>query len=151
MASIITDEGLDFLIGVALKGQTQDTSLWLGLFASQTATTVPGRTATGGASPSGWTEVTGTSYARVEITSAEWGANSTSGNGRLTAAAQQSFAAAGGPWAAANGFFIATHQSSQAGDVVIMFSNFADGQANTLLSGDVQQVTPSFRLDGVVA
>lgn len=55
MAEIIPDEGLDYMLGALLAGATVDTTLYLGLFTSQSATTVPSRSATGGASPAGLT------------------------------------------------------------------------------------------------
>lgn len=56
MAEIFVDEGLDAVLAVFPKNGTNYANLYMGLFTSQTATTVPARTATGGAVPSGWTE-----------------------------------------------------------------------------------------------
>lgn len=151
MAEIITDEGLDYLLGIAFKGGTVDTTLFLGLFTSQTASTVPARTATGGASPSGWTEMTASSgsYARIAIATGDWGAAATNGNGRRIAlsAAKQFTGFVGA--AAANGFFIATNSASGAGDTILAFSNFDSGAARTLAStSDQLNVTARMQFDG---
>lgn len=142
MASLLTDEGLDALSAVIPKNGTNYSSLYLGLFSSQTSSTVPARTATGGASPSGWTEVTGTGYARIAIAAADWGSPSTSGAGRLITASQKTFTA-GGAWTTANGFFIATLSASGAGDKIIVFANFDSGLPRTLANTDTEKVTPS--------
>lgn len=129
MAENFTDEGLDYIMSVIYKGGTQDTTLYAGLFTSQTASTVPARTATGGAAPSGWTEQTASSgtYARIAIATGDWGAPATNGSGRrivLSAAkAFTGFVSA----APANGFFIATNSASGAGDTIIYFANFDSG------------------------
>lgn len=149
MASMYPDEGVDKLMGVVPKNGTNIATLYIGLFTSQTPSTVPARTATGGASPSGWTEVSGTSYARQSIAAASWGSPSTSGSGRKISAAQVTFPTAGaGGWTAANGFFVATNSASGSGDTVLYFCNFDDATAVTLLSGDVIQVTPSMLWNG---
>ena len=96
MAENFTDEGLDFVIGLFLtNAKTVITTTYLTLFTSQTATTVPARTATGGASPTGWTEATGTAYARKNVLSTDWGAIATNGSGRRTTSSQQTFATVG--------------------------------------------------------
>lgn len=151
MAEIIPDEGLDYLLGVAFKAGTVDTTLYLGLFTSQTATTVPARSATGGGSPSGWTEMTAASgtYARIAIATGDWGAAATNGSGRRIAlsAAKQFTGFVGA--AAANGFFIATHASSQSGDTILGFSNFDSGVSRTLATtSDQLNVTPRMQFDG---
>lgn len=148
MAEIFPDEGLDKLLGIVPKNGTNLTQLYIGLFTSQTGSTVPARTATGGAAPSGWTEVTGTSYARQSIAAASWGAPATNGNGRKITAGQVTFPTAGGTWAVANGFFLATNSASGAGDTIIYFANFDDVTPVTLNSGDVIKVTPSMQFDG---
>lgn len=86
MAEIFVDEGLDHALGVLFDAATQDTTFFVGLFTSQTATTVPARTAVLGASPTGITEMTASSgtYARQAISAGAWGAPATNGNGRRT-------------------------------------------------------------------
>lgn len=151
MAEIIPDEGLDYMLGVLFKGGTQDTTLFLGLFTSQTASTVPARTATGGASPSGWTEMAAASgsYARIALATSDWGAAATNGSGRrITLSAAKSFTGFVGA-AAANGFFIATNSASGAGDTILAFANFDSGAARTFSStSDVLNLTPRMQLDG---
>lgn len=151
MAEIFTDEGLDYLLGIAFKGGTVDTTLYLGLFTSQTASTVPGRTATGGASPSGWTEMTASSgsYARIAISTSDWGSPATNSNGRriaLSSAKQFTGFVSG---AAANGFFIATSSASGVGDTTLYFANFDSGAARSLASvSDTLSVTARAQFDG---
>lgn len=151
MAEIVPDEGLDYALGALFKGGTVDTTLYLGLFTSQTASTVPARTATGGASPSGWTEMVASSgtYARIALATGDWGAAATNGSGRRIAlsAAKQFTGFVGA--AAANGFFIATNSASGAGDTVLMFSNFDSGVARTFATtSDALNLTPRVQLDG---
>ena len=149
MAEIFVDEGIDKIMGIFPKNGTNIATLYIGLFTSQTASTVPARTATGGAVPAGWTEATGTDYARQSIASTSWGAASTNGNGRKITAGEVTFPTVGaGGWGTATGFFIATNSASGAGDVIIYFANFDDTTANTLNAGDVQKVTPSMQFDG---
>lgn len=146
MAETFTDEGLDAILAIFPKNGTNISMLYLGLFKSQTATTVPARTATGGASPSGWTEVTGTGYARISIAAADWDSPGTSGSGRKITASQYTFSASG-TWDTANGFFLATHSQSEAGDKVVCFANFDSLAAKTLASGDTLKLTPSMQFD----
>lgn len=126
MAETFTDEGLDYLLGIAFKAGTVDTTLHVGLITSQTASTVPARTATGGAVPSGWTEMTASSgtYARIAIATGDWGAAATNGSGRRIAlSAAKTFTGFVGA-AAATGFFIATAAASGVGDTILFFANF---------------------------
>lgn len=151
MAEIVPDEGLDYMLGVLFKGGTQDTTLFLGLFTSQTASTVPARSATGGAVPAGWTEMSASSgsYARIALATGDWGAAATNGNGRrITLSAAKQFTGFVGA-AAANGFFIATNSASGAGDTILAFANFDSGAARTLANvADQLNVTPRMQLDG---
>jgi hypothetical protein len=150
MAEIFPDEGLDYIINAIFKGGTVDTTLFLGLFTSQTATTVPARTAVGGATPSGWTEAVGTGYARQAIATGDWGPNTTNGNGRkiVTSAAKAFPAAGAGGWGTVNGFFVATNSASGAGDTIIYFANFDDGLAEVINAGTTINVTPGAQMDG---
>lgn len=151
MAEIFPDEGLDYLLGITLAGATVDTTLFLGLFTSQTASTVPARTATGGASPSDWTEMTASSgtYARVAISTSDWGAAATNGSGRRRALSAAKTFTGFVSSAAANGFFIATNSASGAGDTILCFSNFDSGLARSLdTTSDTLSVTPRIQFDG---
>lgn len=150
MAEIFPDEGIDHIHGIFPKNGTNDATLYLGLFTSQSASTVPARTATGGAAPAGWTEAAGVGYARQSIAAASWGSPVTVGSGRKITAGQVTFptVGAGINWGTANGFFIATHSQSEAGDVIIYFANFDAGIARALVEGVTEKVTPSMQFDG---
>lgn len=148
MAEIFTDEGLDTILGVFPKNGTNFGTLYCGLFTSQTATTVPARSATGGVTPSGWTEANFTNYARQAIAAASWSAPATNGSGRRVTAGQVTFPVVGATGNTVNGFFIATASASGAADKIIYFANFDDGQASTLNPGDQIKVTPSLQFDG---
>lgn len=148
MAEIFPDEGLDYALGVVFDALAQDTTFFVGLFTSQSATTVPARTATGGAVPAGWAEATFTNYARQAISSGAWGAPATNGNGRKITGPQVTFPAVGASGNTVNGFFIATLSASGAGDVIIYFANFDSGVARVLITGDVEKVTPAAQFDG---
>lgn len=145
---ILPTEGLDYLVTLAVKTGTAPTSLWLGLFTSQTATTVPAASAVL-ATSTGVTEAAYTSYARVEVPDADWGAVGDdtiwTTAVRAATAAQKSFPAAGAAYATAiNGFFLAT--AATAG-VAIYHSNFDDTTAIASLAlGDIVRVTPKFGL-----
>lgn len=150
MAEIIPTEGLDYMLAIFPKNGTNIATLYLGLFTSQTASTVPAATAVL-ATPTGVTEAAYTSYARVSVAAASWG---TTGNktiwsqsARGTTAAEASFPAAGAAYATAiNGFFLAT--ASTAGTAVF-YSNFDDVTAIASLAlGDIIRVTPTFGLLG---
>ena len=148
MAEIFIDEGLDKIMSIFPKNGTNLASMYIGLFTSQTPTTVPARTAVGGATPSGWVEAVGTAYARQAIAAASWGSQSTNGNGRKSTAGQVTFPTVGaGGWGTVNGFFIATLVSSQAGDTIIYFANFDDLTAVTLNAGDSIKITASMQMD----
>jgi len=151
MAEIFPDEGLDYLLGIVFKAGTVDTTLFMGLFTSQTATTAPSRTAVGGASPSGWTEMTASSgsYARIAVATGDWGAPATNGNGRRIALSAAKTFTGFVSAAAANGFFLATNSASGAGDTLIYFSNFDSGVARSLASvSDQLDITARAQFDG---
>lgn len=151
MAEIFPDEGLDYLLGIAFKGATVDTTLFMGLFTSQTPSTVPARNATGGAVPSGWTEMGASSgsYARVAVATGDWGAAATNGNGRRIAlSAAKQFTGFVGD-ADANGFFLATASAPGAGDTIVYFSNFDSGVARTMATvSDELNITARAQFDG---
>lgn len=148
MAEIFVDSGIQHIQAIWPKNGTNDAALYAGLFASQDSGTVPSRTAYGGATPSGWTEVTGLAYARMVINANQWGASAVNGAGLKITGAQLTFPTATGTWSVANGFFLATNVSSMAGDIPIYFANFDDTLSVTLASGDVIRVTPGIQFDG---
>lgn len=146
MAEIVPDEGLDYILAIFPKNGTNIATTYLGLFTSQTASTVPAANMVL-ATPTGITEATYTGYARQSIAAASWGAIGAktmwSQSGRGTTAGQVSFPAATATYATAiNGFFLAT--ASTAG-VCLFASNFDDTTAVASLAiNDVIRVTPTF-------
>lgn len=150
MAEIVPDEGLDYLINVALKGGTSPANTYLGLFTSQTASTVPAATAVL-ATSTGVTEAGFSGYARVAVPAASWGTTGVktvwSQTVRGTTAAQASFPAATAAYATPiTGFLLAS--TSTAG-VSLCYSNFDDTQAIASLAlGDIIRVTPTYGLGG---
>lgn len=148
MAEIIPDEGLDYIISIFPKNGAGLATAYIGLFTSQTASTVP---AAGMvlATPSGITEVNYTGYARQAIAAASWGATGAktmwAQTGRGTTAGQVSMPAATGAYATAiNGFFIA---SALTAGICLLASNFDDLTAvATMAIGDIIRVTPTFGL-----
>lgn len=147
---ILPDEGLDYIISCLLKAGTQPSNLYLGLFTSQTASTVPGASAVL-STATGVTEAAYTNYARVAVASGDWGSTGAkttwSQSGRGTTASQKSFPAATASYSTAiNGFFLAS--ASTAG-VALAYSNFDDTTAvATMAIGDIIKVTPTFTLLG---
>lgn len=139
MAEIFPDEGLDLILSYIPKGTAPPTTLYVGLFSSQTATTVPANTAVL-ATATGVTEVAGTGYARQSIAAAAWAAQSAATGGRKTVGPQVTFTA-GGAWSAANGFFIS---DSLTGGKAFLYANFDDGVAVTLQNGDTLKLTPTW-------
>lgn len=153
MAEIVPDEGLDVIINTFFKNSPAvPANLYMGLFTGGTASTVPAASATL-ATPGGSFAIDPayTSYARVAIPAANWGATGAktvwSQSGRGSSATQVSMPAAGAAYATAiNGFFIATVSSGTSG-VVILWSNFDDTTAVASLGiGDQIKVTPTFAL-----
>ncbi|MCA1572427.1 MAG: hypothetical protein LC798_19425 [Chloroflexi bacterium] len=139
IAENFPDEGTDYILGVIPKGATTPATLYLGLFTSQTATTVPAATAVL-ATGTGVTEATGSGYARQSIAAAAWAAASGASGTRRTLGPQVTFTATGalGP---ITGFFIAT------AGVALFYANFDDGTAVTLQNGDSLRVTPTWQLN----
>lgn len=148
MSEQFTDLGIQHILAIWPKNGTNDTVLYMGLFASADGATVPARGITGGATPAGWTEVTGAAYARTVISAAQWGITAVQGAGLRITGTQLTFPSAADNWSEAGGFFIATHVSSQVNDVPVYFANF-DGLATyTVASGEVIRVNPGIQLDG---
>lgn len=146
MAEVFTDIGLDYMLGIFPKNGAGPATLYIGLFTGATASTTPAASIVGGASPSGWTEATGTGYARQAIAAASWGSPvaSSSPSGRKVTAGQVTFPAVGsGGWGTINGFFISTHSSSVSGDTPIFFANFDDLTGIPSAQSDVIKITPT--------
>lgn len=152
MAEIVPDEGLDYWLGVMLRSQSAPANTYVGLFTSQTASTVPASTAVL-ATPTGVTEAAPGGYARQAIASGTgtWGAPAAdtlwSQAVRRTTGPQVSFPAATGAYATAiNGFLIATALTA---GIALLYSNFDDTTAIASLAiGDVVKVTPKYGLAG---
>lgn len=150
MASIIPDEGRDYLLGIVPKAGTTPATLYLGLFTSATASTVPAGTAVL-ATATGVTEAGYSGYARVSVASTDWGAQAAdtiwSVAVRSVTASQKAFGAATATSAIAiNGFFLAT---ALTGGIAIYYSNFDDTTAIASLAiGDVIKITPKFGQGG---
>ena len=145
MAEIFPDEGLDLILSVITGNAAAPANLYMGLFTSQTASTVPARGAVL-ATQTGVTEASGTDYARVQVTPGNWAGPATNGNGRRRTSVQKTFATVGaGGWGTVNGFFISDSLTS---GVALYYANFDDTTANALNAGDVQKVTPAMQFDG---
>lgn len=140
MAEIFPDEGLNAILAVWPKNGSNYATMYMGLFTSQTATTVPAASAVL-ATPTGVTEAAFTNYARQSIAAASWGATAAgSPDGRQTTAGAVSFPAVGATVGGAiNGYFIAT--ASTAG-TAFYYCNFTEG-AITPQTGLVITVTPT--------
>jgi hypothetical protein len=148
VAEIVPDEGLDYILAIFPKNGSNLATSFLGLFTSQTASTVPAASAVL-ATPTGVTEAAYTGYARQSIAAASWGTIGAktmwTQSGRGTTAGQVSFPAATAAYATAiNGFFLAS--ASTAG-IALFYSNFDDTTAVASLAiGDIIKVTPTFGL-----
>ena len=146
MAELFPDEGMDLIIACIPKNGTNYANMYVGLFTSQTASTVPGASAVL-ATQTGVTEhANSNGYARQTIAAASWGATASGGGGRQTAGPQVTFTATGN-WTAVNGFFLATSATIAAG-VAFLYANFDDTTARTLVNGDRLLLTPTWRLLG---
>lgn len=142
MAEIFPDEGLDVILGVIPKGGTTPATLWMGLFTSQTASTVPAANAVLSTS-TGVTEATGTGYARQTIAAGSWGAQAAATGGRKTTAGQVTFPTVGaGGWGTITGFFVAN--AATAG-TALFYANFDDTTAIVTSANDVIKVTPTWQ------
>ncbi|MFC5992968.1 hypothetical protein ACFQE5_01935 [Pseudonocardia hispaniensis] len=150
MAEIFPDEGLDYLLGIVPKGGAAPTDLYLFLFTSQTASTVPAADAVL-ATETGVTEAAFPGYARVAVDAADWGAAGAdtiwSQAVRAVTAEQKAFPqATGADPTAINGFGLAT---AATGGVAVFYSNFDDETAIPGVAlGDTIKVTPKFGLGG---
>lgn len=146
MAELFPDEGLDYLLGIVPKGGASPATLYLGLFTSQTASTVPGSSAVL-ATSTGVTEASGTAYARQALVGATaWGAVTAGTGGRKTSASQVTFPTVGsGGWGSINGFFLA---SALVNGIALFYANFDDTTAIVSGAGDIIRVTPTFQYNG---
>jgi hypothetical protein len=150
MAELFPNEGLDYLLSIVPKGGTSPTTLYLGLFTSQTASTVLTATQTLAANI---TEASYTGYTRIAVASTDWG---TAGAKTIWTqpvrgvdGSQKSFPAATASYSTPiNGFFISSTSVVSAG-ICIWASNFDDITAvSTMAIGDIIKVTPTWGFGG---
>jgi hypothetical protein len=145
MAELFPDEGLDLLLGIMPRGGASLGTVYLGLFTSQTATTVPAHDALL-ATQSGVTEASGVSYARQAIAAGSWGSPAAGGGGRQVTAAQVTFPSVdAGGWGTLNGFLLANTAS---GGIALYYANFDDQTAIVSNANDVIRITPTWTLLG---
>jgi len=149
MAEIFTDEGLDYILSV-IPGGLPMGALSVGVFTSQTPTTVPSRSHTleNGGIEEPDAGVGG--YGRVALTGANWNSPTTVSQGRRRTAVQKSFAESTGAWnpSQANGSFIAVGLTVGQGPVIFC-ANFDDNDPALIdAAGITLRVTPFWHLDG---
>jgi hypothetical protein len=142
MAQIFPDVGLDIVLGQMPKNATRLTSTFLGLFTSQTASTVITHTQTG----SNITETSYTSYAQQTLATATWGAQAEylTTLGRVSVYPQVTFPTVGTTGAVINGFFILSTNAAPGATNIVAQANFDDVTAVTVATNDVIKVTPSW-------
>jgi hypothetical protein len=144
MASIFVDTGLDIFLGQFPKDATRLTTTYLGLFTSQTASTVVTHAQTG----SNVTETSYTNYARQALATATWGAQAEYQTtlGRVTTYPQVTFPTVGATGATINGFvWLSTNAAPGAANLIAQ-ANFDDTTAVTLAANDILKLTPSCAL-----
>lgn len=138
MAEIYPVEGLDAILAVFPKNGSNYSQLWMGLFTSQTATTVVTRAQT---LAGNITEPSGGAYVRQSIASSSWGSpQDDTTAGRKVVAGQVTFPTATATWGTVNGFFLSTLSAS---GVCVFQANFDDLTAIVVNSADVVKVTPT--------
>lgn len=154
-AEIFPDEGLDHILNKVPKAGTAiQTTYYLGLFTTGTATTTPAGGGAGTRTDSLATAGTASEpgaggYARVAIANTSWGALATSGNGRRTTTSTAiTVGPSSGSWGTINGFFLGNQLATGAGSVAIFFANFDDASAvNVNAAGFSLSITPYFQID----
>jgi hypothetical protein len=142
MAQMLPDEGLDFWLGQYPGNDTRNTTSYLRLFTSQTASTV----ITHAQNLSNITETTYTSYAAQSLATATWGAAAErpTNLGRQRTYPQVTFPTVGASGATINGFYITPDTGPPT--KVVGQANFDDVTAVPLLTNDVIKVTPTIAL-----
>ena len=142
MASMFPDVGLDIVLGQFPKNATRLTSLYLGLFTSQTASTVITHAQTG----TSITETAYTSYAQQTLATATWGSQAEYSTtlGRLSTYPQVTFPTVGATGAVINGFFILSTNAAPGASNIVCQANFDDVTATTLATNDILKLTPTW-------
>lgn len=138
-AQMVPTAGLDVILGQFPKDTTRLTTLYLGLFTSQTASTV----ITSAQNGTNITEATFTNYAAQALATATWGAQGAVTNGRGSIYPQVTFPTAGSSQTI-NGFFIKTANAALSTTNLVGQANFDDTTAVPLATNDVLKVTPTF-------
>lgn len=141
MASMFPDTGLDNVLGQFPKDATRLTAVFLGLFSSQSASTVITHTQTG----TSITESVWTNYARQSLATATWGAQAeySSTLGRMTTYPQVTYPTVGATGGTVNGFTIVTTNAAPGATNMVCQANFDDVTAVVLAQNDIIKVTPS--------
>jgi hypothetical protein len=144
MADIFPAEGLDVVLTTFPKGAPLP-ELFLGLFVSQTESTVPDASAVL-AIEDGVTEAHGDGYARQMLGPLSWETIRRASAGRQTSHPPVVFPLVGDSgWGTVNGWFLA---DAKRGGRAVCYSNFEDLTAVPLLAYDRIEVTPTLRLVG---
>jgi hypothetical protein len=140
MAQMCPDEGLDTILGQWPKNDTRQVTSNLGLFKSQTATTV----ITHAQTVANITATTYTSYASQSLATATWGAlaERAANTGRSTIYPQVTFPTVGATGDTINGAYLMNDASTKA----VGQANFDDGLADVVATNDVVKVTPTMSL-----
>lgn len=131
MAGFVPDEGEALIADMVCKRTLtdRDADLELGLFTNVT----PGETIT----EATITEPTGTGYARIDLTDANW-----TGSADTRAYAEQTFTGGAGGWTGSvQGYFIATKASG--GTQRLLFIEVDSSGPYTIGAGDTYKITPN--------
>lgn len=138
MAEIWPQEGLDSLLSIVPRSSQPPSYLWLGLFVSQSATTVM---AAGDTRAGVVTEPSGFGYVRGTIPATAWGAPTVYPSGRMVIASLISLPTADGRWGSVNGFFLSP-TSGVAQGVALFQANFDDNSQLPVATYDRVSVQP---------
>jgi hypothetical protein len=166
---VFPQEGLNYLLGVAPRGNAFPATTYLGLFTTSWGTIQGYGTANTNITVNSGTypvtelaAVSGIGYARAALVSGTWGAPTagTTVIGANTINVQQStygsaqtFTCQSGTWANINGIFIATmsgvgsasNPAASPQAIVLWYAPFADLGTVTLASGDSLSITPTWQ------
>lgn len=147
MAETYTNNGLDLLYNSTFRQGSQISVWYLGLFISQTPTTVPASTASG--SGNGWTEVTASSgtYTRASVAASDISApGDVGGSARGSTWPAKTFTGfTNNPASPINGFGVFTGSVASTASPVF-FANFDSGASRNLATvSDTLQVTAATR------
>lgn len=140
MAEVFPQEGLDYLLQSIPRSSQPPSYLWLGLFVTQSATTVIAPTQGLGVV----TEPSGFGYVRGTIPATAWGAPTFYPSGRIVTASLISLPTADGVWGSVNGFFLSP--TSGVGQGVLVYqANFDDNSQLPVATFDRVSVQPAIK------